>query len=112
MGCERAILKAVHSLTLVQRAVVFRPSPSQTTNALGTQVVFRTNELMHVITSVWPNIESIKRSIDYWHHELMNIAARMPQQDKLQISRVVQVAMRTLNELVESSDAQQAVVLQ
>lgn len=100
MGSERAILKAIHSLTLVQRCAVFRPSPTQTMNAVGTRIVFQTNELMHVIASVW-SFSSIQRTVDYWHDEMTKLAAQIPEHQKSQMEWSIKMAMSNLKDLIE-----------
>jgi hypothetical protein len=99
-----AILKALHSLTLVQRTAVFRPKPGETTDAIGTQVVFITNELMHAIASYWPRADSIKREIERWRHEIANLASRMPHQKLHEIRWPLEAATTTLAELIKSCE--------
>lgn len=102
MEHEKSIMDAIHSLTLVQRTAVFRPKPTQTTSALGTQVIFVTNELMHGIASHWAYPESVKREIDRWRHEIANLAARMPLNDQQELSRAIESANGRLAELLKN----------
>jgi hypothetical protein len=92
MEHEKSIMDAIHSLTLVQRIAVFRPKPTQTTSALGTQVIFVTNELMHGIASHWAYPENVQREIDQWRHEITKLAARMPHKDQHDLKQALELA--------------------
>lgn len=100
MGSERAILDAIHNLTIVQRCAVSRPSLTQTTNAIGTQIVFQTNELMHVIASVW-SFSSIQSTVDYWHYEITKLAAQISEHERSRMESCIRKAMSSLKDLIE-----------
>lgn len=42
-----ALRELIQALTLVQRKIVFLPHSAQVTSAIGTQILFMTNELIH-----------------------------------------------------------------
>jgi hypothetical protein len=103
MGSHDAFVKAFHSLTLVQRAAVFRPKPDEGASAVETQVIFITNELMHGITAQWPNSERVKLEVQRWKDGIANVAVRMSQHEKQVFSRPLEVADSSLSELIRSS---------
>lgn len=107
---ENTILKVIHSLTVVQRIAVFRPSITQTTNAVGTRIVFQTNELMHVIASVW-SFSSIQDAVDYWHDEITKLAIQIPKHQKSQMESSIEIAMSNLKDLIEIQGRQEAKVM-
>lgn len=101
MSHEKTLLNAIHSLTLVQRSVVFRPALGQTTDAIGTRIVFATNELIHAISSRWLHGMPIKLAVDGWSHEILNLALQMPRRSQANTGRAIRIAEICLMRLVE-----------
>lgn len=78
MRLDKITLDAIYDLTLVQRPVLYRPLPNRTMNVFETQVIWRTNDLIHCITNPNPPSGVIESATNNWHEEMLKVAARFP----------------------------------
>ena len=102
MEQKKLFLDAIHSLTLVLRAVLFRPSSTKTTDMLETQIVFKTNEMIHVIASHRPNSFEIECEYESWRNEILKISNHLTPGIQSAVLAAIKSAENAIGRLIES----------
>lgn len=107
---EKALLNAIHSLTLVMRCSVFRPTKNQATDPPATRLIFVTNELIHAITSYWPCKQKIESEYEGWLDEFSAVLKVLPQAKQFKLNRAFKSVVVSRETLIGSLESRESPV--